>query len=100
MALPEGPSAAAAVTSPTLDLKWSLTLRVVTVALLCFVIAAAITLVGTYRDVHRANRYRDLHHEPAHRCRLLLGAWRHVADEEPRARITRKAVIAPRVPIS
>ena len=55
MALPEGPSAAAAVTSPTLDLKWSLTLRVVTVALLCFVIAAAITLVGTYRDVRRAN---------------------------------------------
>ena len=55
MALPEGPSAAAAVTSPTLDLKWSLMLRVVTVALLCFVIAAAITLVGTYRDDRRAN---------------------------------------------
>jgi signal transduction histidine kinase len=32
-----------------------LTLRVVTVALLCFVMAAAITLVGTYRDVRRAN---------------------------------------------
>ena len=55
MAPPESPSAAEAVTSPTLDLKWSLTLRVVTVALLCFVVAAAITLVGTFRDVRRAN---------------------------------------------
>ncbi len=55
MAPPIGPSAAKAVASPALDLKWSLTLRVVTVALLCFVIAAAITLVGTYRDVRRAN---------------------------------------------
>jgi hypothetical protein len=54
MAAPKRPSAEV-VTSPTLDLKWSLTLRVVTVALFCFVIAAAITLVGTYRDVRRAN---------------------------------------------
>ena len=38
-----------------LDLKWSLTLRVVTAALLCFVIAAAISFVGTYREVLRAN---------------------------------------------
>jgi Na+/glutamate symporter len=41
MALPKDSSAAEAVASPSLDLKWSLTLRVVTVALLCFAIAAA-----------------------------------------------------------
>ncbi len=41
--------------SPTLDLKWSLTLRVVTVALLCFAIAAGVTLVCTYRDIRRTN---------------------------------------------
>ena len=51
----KGPSAGEAVAFPSLDLKWSLTLRVVTVALLCFVIAAAITFVGTYREVRRAN---------------------------------------------
>jgi two-component system, NarL family, sensor histidine kinase UhpB len=45
----------AAGPSPTLDLKWSLTLRVVTVALLCFVTVAAIALVGTYRDVRRGD---------------------------------------------
>ena len=55
MAPPKGPPTAGAVTSPTLDLKWSLTLRVVAVALLCFVIAAAIALFGTYRDVRQAN---------------------------------------------
>jgi dTDP-4-amino-4,6-dideoxygalactose transaminase len=51
----KGPPAAAAAAFPSLDLKWSLTLRVVTVALLCFVIAAAITFVGTYREVRHAN---------------------------------------------
>ena len=55
MATPKYPAAAGAATPPTLDLKWSLTLRVVTAALLCFAIAAAITLLGTYRDVRRAN---------------------------------------------
>ena len=55
MATPKDPAAAGAATPPTLDLKWSLTLRVVTVALLCFAIAAAITLLGTYRDVRHAN---------------------------------------------
>lgn len=55
MAAPKGLSAAEAVTSPTLDLKWSLTLRVVAVAAFCFLIAAAITLFGTYRDVRRAD---------------------------------------------
>jgi two-component system sensor histidine kinase UhpB len=51
----KGPPAGEAATFPSLDLKWSLTLRVVTVALLCFVIAAAISFVGTYREVRRAN---------------------------------------------
>jgi hypothetical protein len=55
MPAPKDPLAAEAVASPTLDLKWSLTLRVVTVALLCFAIAAAITLVGTNRNVRRAD---------------------------------------------
>ena len=41
--------------SPSLDLKWSLTLRVVAVAALCFLVAAALTLFGTYREVRKAN---------------------------------------------
>ena len=51
----KGPAAGESAVFPSLDLKWSLTLRVVTVALLCFVIAAAISFVGTYREVRRAN---------------------------------------------
>jgi two-component system, NarL family, sensor histidine kinase UhpB len=47
--------AADSVPSPNLDLKWSLTLRVVAVALVCFLIAAALGLLGSYRDVRRAN---------------------------------------------
>jgi type II secretory pathway pseudopilin PulG len=43
------------VASPSLDLKWSLMLRVVAVAVLCFLIAAALTLFATYRDVRKAN---------------------------------------------
>ena len=43
------------VASPTLDLKWSLTLRVVAVALVCFLVAAALALLGTYRDVRQVN---------------------------------------------
>ena len=43
------------VASPNLDLKWSLTLRVVAVALVCFLVAAALALFGTYRDVRQAN---------------------------------------------
>jgi signal transduction histidine kinase len=38
-----------------LDLKWSLTLRVVAVALACFVVAAALGLYGTYRELRQAN---------------------------------------------
>lgn len=41
--------------SPNLDLKWSLTLRVVAVALFCFLVAAAIALFATYRDVRLIN---------------------------------------------
>jgi two-component system, NarL family, sensor histidine kinase UhpB len=43
------------VASPNLDLKWSLTLRVVAVALICFLIAAALALLESYRDVRQAN---------------------------------------------
>ena len=43
------------VASPSLDLKWSLTLRVVAVALVCFLVAAALALFGTYRDLRQAN---------------------------------------------
>jgi two-component system sensor histidine kinase UhpB len=42
-------------TSRNIDLKRSLTLRVVAVALLCFLVAVALALFGTYRDVRRAN---------------------------------------------
>src|SRR5258706_612518 len=38
-----------------LDLKWSLTLRVVTVAIACFLLAAAFALYGTYRELRQAN---------------------------------------------
>ena len=43
--------------APSLDLKSSLTLRVVAVALFCFVIAAAVALFGTYRDVRQLNEH-------------------------------------------
>jgi two-component system sensor histidine kinase UhpB len=43
--------------APNLDLKSSLTLRVVAVALICFVIAAAVALVGTYREVRQLNEH-------------------------------------------
>lgn len=38
-----------------LDLKWSLTLRVITVALVCFLAAAAWILYDTYRDLRHTN---------------------------------------------
>src|SRR6516165_3994873 len=41
----------------SLDLKSSLTLRVVAVALFCFVIAVAFALFGTYRDVRQLNEH-------------------------------------------
>ena len=43
--------------APSLNLKSSLTLRVVAVALFCFVIAAAFALFGTYRDVRQLNEH-------------------------------------------
>ena len=43
--------------APKLGLKSSLTLRVAAVALFCFLIAAAIALVGTYRDVRQLNEH-------------------------------------------
>ncbi len=43
--------------SPGLDLKWSLTLRVVAVAVFCFLIAAGLALFGTWREVRRANEH-------------------------------------------
>jgi len=55
MAVAKASLAAEPVASPSLDLKWSLMLRVVAVALLCFLLAAALTLFGTYREVRKAN---------------------------------------------
>ena len=43
------------VASPNLDLKWSLTLRVMAVALVCFLVAASLALLGSYRDVRQVN---------------------------------------------
>jgi two-component system sensor histidine kinase UhpB len=43
--------------APNLDLKSSLTLRVVAVALFCFLIAAALALFGTYGDVRQLNEH-------------------------------------------
>jgi two-component system sensor histidine kinase UhpB len=42
-------------TSQNVDLKTSLAIRVVAVALLCFLVTAALALFGTYRDVRQAN---------------------------------------------
>jgi len=42
-------------TSQNADLKTSLALRVVAVALVCFLVAAALALFGTYRDVQQAS---------------------------------------------
>ena len=43
------------VASRNLDLKWSLTLRVVAVALVCFLAATALALYGTYNGLRQAN---------------------------------------------
>jgi two-component system sensor histidine kinase UhpB len=50
-AVPAPPAAGAR----SLDLKWSLTLRVVAVAFACLLAAAALALYGTYRDLRQAN---------------------------------------------
>ena len=43
--------------APNLDLKSSLTLRVMTVALFCFLVAATLALFGTFRDVRQLNEH-------------------------------------------
>jgi two-component system sensor histidine kinase UhpB len=55
MAVARAALATQLVNSQNLDLKWSLTLRVVTVALVCFLVAAALALYGTYRELRQAN---------------------------------------------
>jgi two-component system sensor histidine kinase UhpB len=45
------------VMSLNLDLKTSLTLRLVAIAVFCFLIAAVVALFGTYRDVRNVNAY-------------------------------------------
>jgi len=55
MAVDKATLATEPLASPSLDLKWSLMLRVVAVALLCFLLAAASTLFGTYREVRKVN---------------------------------------------
>jgi signal transduction histidine kinase len=55
MAVTAAAQGARAATSRSLDLKWSLILRVVAVALACFLVAAALAFYGTYRELERAN---------------------------------------------
>ncbi len=55
MAVTAAAQGARAATSQTLDLKWSLIVRVVAVALACFLVAAALALYGTYRELLQAN---------------------------------------------
>lgn len=55
MVVAKSPLAKEPVTAQDLDLKRSLTLRVVAVALFCFLIAAALALFGTYRDIRQVN---------------------------------------------
>jgi hypothetical protein len=55
MALENAPPANQQTKRKTLDLKWSLTLRVVAVALICFLVAAALAVYGTYREARQVN---------------------------------------------
>jgi two-component system, NarL family, sensor histidine kinase UhpB len=55
MAVTTAAQGARAAASRTLDLKWSLTLRVFAVALACFLVAAALAFYGTYREIGRDN---------------------------------------------
>jgi two-component system, NarL family, sensor histidine kinase UhpB len=55
MAVATAAPATPLVSSQSLDLKWSLTLRVVAVAVVCFLAAAALALYGTYRELRQAN---------------------------------------------
>jgi signal transduction histidine kinase len=55
MAIATASAARGIATSRNVDLKTSLAIRVVAVALLCFFVTAALALFGTYRDVRQAN---------------------------------------------
>jgi two-component system, NarL family, sensor histidine kinase UhpB len=55
MAVAKAALATKPVNSQNLDLKWSLTLRVGAVALVCFLVAAALAVYGTYRELRQAN---------------------------------------------
>ena len=55
MAVTGAATSARAATRQRLDLKWSLILRVVAVALGCFLVAAVLALYGTYRELLRSN---------------------------------------------
>jgi two-component system sensor histidine kinase UhpB len=46
---------AAPMVARSIDLKWSITLRVVAVASLCFIAASAIAILASYRDARRIN---------------------------------------------
>ena len=58
MAVTGAATSARAATRQRLDLKWSLILRVVAVALGCFLVAAVLALYGTYRELLRSNEAR------------------------------------------
>ena len=76
------------VASPNLDLKWSLTLRVVAVALVCFLIAAALALFGTYRDIRKTNEnvadivVRQLQNQ-LFRIEADIGLWEQFPEWDP-----------------
>jgi two-component system, NarL family, sensor histidine kinase UhpB len=55
MAVAKAALATQLVNSQNLDLKWSLTLRVVAVAVVCFLVAAALALYGTCRELRQAS---------------------------------------------
>lgn len=46
-----------AVATPTLDLKWSLTLRVMAATVVCYLIAVAFTLLVSYNDARHFNEH-------------------------------------------
>jgi signal transduction histidine kinase len=61
MAIAEAPPAAESARARSLDLKRSLTLRVVATAFACFLVSALLALYGTYRETRQANaRVADL----------------------------------------
>jgi predicted lysophospholipase L1 biosynthesis ABC-type transport system permease subunit len=55
MAVTGAATNARAVNRQRFDLKWSLILRVVAVALACFLVAAVLALFGIYRELLQTN---------------------------------------------